>query len=114
MLNIHGRTLMQQIAELRSAEDFFIFFLLPYDENVVNVCRLHIMKRMGEYLAKTDFDGERDDDIFLTIRQHLKAAYLDFVESSPLEEKVFKVFTDKAREVEARFVPMGELAIAAE
>lgn len=114
MRDIHGRTLMDQIDELRSAEDFFVFFLLPYDEKVLNVCRLHILKRMGAYLDQSDFTGMRDDDVFLSARMHLKTAYQDFVDSTPLKEKVFKVFTDKAREAEARFVPMGSLSIAAE
>ncbi len=114
MKDLAGRTLRDQMDELSSAEDFFLFFLLPYDEQVLNVCRLHILRRMGQYLARTDFGTMTDDEIFLHARMQLKTAYLDFVTSSPVEEKVFKVFKDKAREKAGFHVGLSELRFAAE
>ncbi|MEL6336017.1 MAG: nitrogenase stabilizing/protective protein NifW [Pseudomonadota bacterium] len=114
MKDLSGKTLLEQIESLSSAEDFFLFFLMPFDQQVLNVNRLHIMKRMGQYLAKADFEGMSDDDVFLEARLVLKRAYMDFVESTPLQEKVFKVFTDKQREMDAKFVDIGSLSLAAE
>jgi nitrogenase-stabilizing/protective protein len=114
MKDLAGRTLLEQLDELSSAEDFFLFFLLPYDERVLNVCRLHIMKRMGQYLKRTEFGPMTDDEIFLHARLQLKQAYLDFVTSTPVEEKVFKVFADKAREKQGFFVDLSDLSVAAE
>lgn len=114
MRDLSGRTLLEQVDDLSSAEDFFLFFLLPFDQKVLNVCRLHILRRMGEYLAETDFGEMRDDDIFLAARAHLKQAYLDFVESSPLAEGVFKVFADQQRAQAGRFVAIDSLTVAAD
>lgn len=114
MKTLSGLTLMQQIESLSSAEDFFLFFLVPYDQDVVDVCRLHIMKRMGQYLYAADFTGMSDDEVFLEARKTLKQAYLDFVASTPVREKVFKVFTDQARRMDDRFVDAASLTLAAE
>lgn len=92
------------IASLSSAEDIFIYLLLPYDQQVLDIARLHIMKRLGQYLKGADFSGLDDEQTFLATRQHLKRAYLDFVESTPLREKVFKVFSARAAGEPARLV----------
>lgn len=114
MTDRDGRTLTQQIAELSSAEDFFLFFHLPYEPEVVSICRLHILKRMGGYLRQTDLSGLEDKDAFLAVRATLKRAYEDFLASTPLQEKVFKVFTDKERELAGRFVSLGALTLDAQ
>lgn len=83
-------TLAQQIAKLSSAEDFFRFFDVAFDPAVVCVSRLHIMKRMGEYLAAAEMPpGE--ENARAVYKAHLERAYRDFQRSSPLEERVFKV-----------------------
>lgn len=105
---------IEHIASLSSAEDIFTYMLLPYEQEVLNVSRLHIMKRLGQYLRDQDFSGLDEEQIFLATRQHLKRAYLDFVESTPLKEKVFKVFSDKAAEQAARFVSIDQLGLAAD
>lgn len=114
MKDLSGRTLLEQVEELSSAEDFFVFFLMPFDQQVVNVCRLHILRRMGQYLDQADFKGMTDDEIFLAARATLKQAYRDFIESRPLDEKVFKVFDDQQRAHAGRFVAIDDLSIAAE
>ena len=113
MKELNGLTVIEQLQRLSSAEDFFLYFFLPYDEKVVRVARLHILRRMGDYIRNTDFSGLTDDEIFLTARLQLKRAYSDFVDSSPLQEKVFKVFHDKADETAGRFVRIEEVAMPA-
>lgn len=105
---------LDHISGLSSAEDIFTYLLLPYEQEVVNVSRLHIMKRMGKYLAEADMAGMDEDAVFLEARTALKRAYEDFLESSPLEEKVFKVFVDEAEKLEKRFVGLDSLKLAAE
>ena len=95
---------LDHIEKLSSAEDIFTYLLLPYEQEVVNVSRLHIMKRFGAYLRDTDFTGLDHEAVFLNARQVLKRAYSDFIDSTPLKEKVFKVFTDKAAEQAASLV----------
>ncbi len=83
-------TLEQQIAKLSSAEDFFRFFDVAFDQAVVRVSRLHIMKRMGEYLSAAEIPtGE--ENARAAYAAQLERAYRDFVRSSPIEERVFKV-----------------------
>ena len=86
-------TFTERLKSLSSAEDFFAFFGLPVDEQVVRVNRLHILKRFYQYLHKTDgLAGLDDVEMFRRYRELLADAYQDFVASTPAREKVFKVF----------------------
>lgn len=105
---------LDHIAGLSSAEEIFTYLLMPFEEEVLNVSRLHILKRFGSYLAKADLDGLDADETFLAARQILKQAYTDFVESTPLKEKVFKVFRDEEEKRKARFVGLDSLRLATE
>ena len=105
---------IDHIGRLSSAEEIFTYLLLPYEQNVLNVSRLHIMKRMGQYLRDADFSGLDEEKVFLATRAYLKQAYVDFIDSTPLKEKVFKVFTDKAEENAARFVSIDAIGLAAQ
>lgn len=105
---------LDHIGKLSSAEDIFTYLLIPYDEEVMNVSRLHIMKRFGSYLSEAGLESELDQDkIFIDARKILKQAYTDFVTSTPMHEKVFKVFRDEAEKHKARFVGIDSLKIAA-
>lgn len=92
-------SLTQRLKALSSAEDFMVFFGIPFEERVVQVNRLHILKRFYQYLHKsTDLAtaGAQGDDIelFRQYRLLLQRAYGDFVHSNAVTEKVFKVFQD--------------------
>lgn len=77
-----------------SAEDFFTLLGVAYDPTVVNVARLHILRRMAQYLASEDFDGMGSEVISERCKAVLERAYADFVNSSPLDQRVFKVLKD--------------------
>lgn len=113
-MSFKGETVLDHISSLSSAEDIFTYLLLPFRQDVLNVSRLHIMRRMGEYLRSADFAGLDDDAAFLEARATLKRAYMDFVDSTPLQEKVFKVFKDEQAKHQARFVAVDSLQLAAE
>lgn len=86
---------LQQLKALSSAEDFLNFFGVPFDPSVVNVSRLHILKRFFQYLRQENALPENDEvRLFTTYRSLLVRAYGDFVTSTPAREKVFKVFQD--------------------
>lgn len=88
-------TLMQQLSTLSAAEEFLDFFGIPYDQPVVHVNRLHILKRFHQYLRATAGFAELDDAAQRqACRELLARAYQDFVRSTPAKEKVFKVFQD--------------------
>ena len=85
---------LQTMSHFSAAEDFFRYLDAPFKQAVINVNRLHILKRFNQYLTKypaTD-DGERE--IRLHYRHLLEKAYLDFITSTPNAEKLFKVFQD--------------------
>jgi nitrogenase-stabilizing/protective protein len=77
-----------------AAEEFFDYLGVQYDQSVVNVNRLHILKRFNQYIARNQFSGVSDDDLKLEYRALLDKAYHDFVKSDAATEKVFKVFQD--------------------
>jgi nitrogenase-stabilizing/protective protein len=88
-------SLTQRLKALSSAEDFMAFFGIPYEERVVQVNRLHILKRFYQYLHKsTDLALGDDIELFRQYRVLLQRAYGDFVHSNAATEKVFKVFQD--------------------
>jgi nitrogenase-stabilizing/protective protein len=106
-------TVLDDLRRLSAAEEFFLYLDVEYDPQVVNVARLHILRRMGEYLRK---EGESlgEDEVRARCRAHLQAAYDDFVKSSPLQERVFKVHKDAVKQKEPAapkrvFVPLSTL-----
>ena len=86
-----------RLQALSSAEDFLRFFGLPYDERVLQVSRLHILKRFHRYLhAQPQLPQQDEVALFRRYRELLERAYLDFVASTPAQEKVFRVFEQAA------------------
>lgn len=87
--------LLQQLKALSSAEEFLQFFGVPFDQKVVNVSRLHILKRFFQYIRQQTALPQDDElQMFTLYRNLLMKAYADFVISTPAQEKVFKVFQD--------------------
>jgi nitrogenase-stabilizing/protective protein len=88
-------SLTERLKALSSAEDFFAFFGVPYEERIVHVNRLHILKRFYQYLHESEgLAGLDDIELFRRYRELLGRAYQDFTRSSAQREKVFKVFQD--------------------
>jgi nitrogenase-stabilizing/protective protein len=87
-------TMIQKLTQFSAAEEFLDFFGIPYEQPVVNVYRLHILKRFYQYLRQENL-GELDEvALFKQYRTLLLRAYEDFVHSTAAKEKVFKVFQD--------------------
>ncbi|WP_028534988.1 nitrogenase-stabilizing/protective protein NifW [Paludibacterium yongneupense] len=84
--------LMQRMARLSSIEDFLGFFDLPYDMAVVNVSRLHILKRFYLYLRAEDTARQSEEEGYQCCRRLLARAYDDFLHTTPAEARLFKVF----------------------
>jgi len=88
-------TLALQLRQLSSAEDFLQFFGVPHDVSVLNVSRLHILKRFYQYIRQEPKLPENNEQaLYQCYRTLLVKAYEDFVKSTPAQEKVFKVFQD--------------------
>ncbi|RZI42984.1 nitrogenase stabilizing/protective protein NifW [Herbaspirillum sp. HC18] len=92
-------TLVQRLARLSAAEEFLDFFGIPYEQQVLNVSRLHILKRFYQYMRQEQGLDTLDElEMFKRLRTLLARAYNDFVHSTPAREKVFKVFHGAGRQ----------------
>ncbi|MDJ0933237.1 nitrogenase stabilizing/protective protein NifW [Breoghania sp.] len=93
-------SVLDDLAGLSAAEEFFAYLDVAYEPAVVHVARLHLLRRMGHYLkiseAEGAFDALDEEAVRLLCRTHLQQAYQDFVASSPIEERLFKVHQDAA------------------
>lgn len=94
-----------------SAEEIFALLGVDYDPRIVNVARLHILKRMGQHLAKEQFAGAAEGEVFARCKAMLEQAYADFVASSPIDQRVFKVLKDAVAQPNkpTAFVPLSTL-----
>jgi nitrogenase-stabilizing/protective protein len=109
-----GRNVMKILDQLRtlsSAEDFFRVLEVPYDPTVLDVARLHILKRMGQYLRKNAAADADEQTARSLCREQLERAYSDFVESTPLEQRVFKVLQDA---VAPAAMPLVQISLSPE
>jgi nitrogenase-stabilizing/protective protein len=90
-------TFLLKLKELSSAEDFLQYFGVPFEQSVVNVSRLHILKRFFQYIRQANLlSASNEIELYTAYREQLVKAYADFVKSTPAQEKVFKVFQDTA------------------
>ncbi|MBD2628032.1 nitrogenase-stabilizing/protective protein NifW [Trichormus variabilis] len=92
---------IQEFNKLADAEEYFIFFQLPYDQQFVNVNRLHILKKFSQYMQEIDNTSPNlsDTEKLTQYSLALQKAYEVFIESTPHEQKLFKVFNDKPKNV---------------
>jgi len=90
-------TTLDDLRGLSAAEEIFAYLEVPYEPAVIRVARLHILRRMGDYLRKEPPTGLAEAEIRERCRSFLESAYADFVKSSPLEERVFKVLKDAVK-----------------
>jgi nitrogenase-stabilizing/protective protein len=110
---------LDELAGLSAAEDFFAALAVTFDPSVVRVARLHILRRMGQYLKDSEADGSfealDDSGVRALCRAHLEQAYQDFVTSSPIEERLFKVHRDALQEKQQptkAFVPLSSVVMS--
>jgi nitrogenase-stabilizing/protective protein len=111
---IDTANILKRLKGLSSAEDFFATLGVRYDPAVLQVARLHILKRMGDYLQSDDLEGLPDRVAAARAQAKLRRAYSDFESSSPLAQRVFRVLKDHdpARPVppKSAFVGVDEIA----
>ncbi|OLP16668.1 nitrogenase stabilizing/protective protein [Leptolyngbya sp. 'hensonii'] len=92
---------LTEFNQLVEAEQYFEFFELPYDPQIVNVNRLHILQKFSNFLKErraeiADLSEAETLDMY---REALQRAYTVFLSSNSLEQKLFKVFNDKPQNV---------------
>ena len=106
---------LQELRRLSAAEEFFEQLGVPYDSGVLNVARLHILRRMRSYLDEQGVHAELDET---TVREQcrvlLSRAYQDFVVSTPIAERSFKVHRDAMRGTHQAIVELEDLTLVVE
>ncbi|BAY85978.1 nitrogen fixation protein NifW [Calothrix parasitica NIES-267] len=92
---------LEEFNKLVNTEDYFQFFDLEYDQKVVHVNRLHILQKFSEYIKEIDNSKVQlnHEERLGKYREALKQAYQVFIESTPQQEKLFKVFHQKPKNV---------------
>lgn len=99
---------------LSSAEDFFLTLDVDYDPKILNVARLHILRRMHHYLEQDKSDLSDDAAQKQLYQRYLAQAYADFVQSSPIKERVFQVHQNAVKPVKLPMVKLSALAMPPE
>ena len=88
--------ILARLKQLSSAEDFFEALGIRFEPERLAVCRLHVMRRMGEMLAGDDLEGLPDSVAAARARSMLERAYRELAgAASPLEKRLFKVLKDR-------------------
>jgi len=92
---------LAEFNQLVNAEEYFEFFGLSYDPQFVNVNRLHILQKFSSFIKAIDSQSPdlTESEKLEHYRAALQQAYDTFTTSSPLDEKLFKVFNDKPQGV---------------
>jgi nitrogenase-stabilizing/protective protein len=88
---------LDQFQQIVDAEEYFQFFDLPYDPQFININRLHILRKFSALIQEVDtISPNLSEPARLEhYRIALQAAYETFTNSSPQQEKLFKVFHRK-------------------
>jgi nitrogenase-stabilizing/protective protein len=97
---------LAQFNQLKDAEDYFQFFGLSYDPQVVNVNRLHILRKFSQLVQAIDKD-QSEAELLAVYGQALQTAYTLFLTSTSVEQKLFKVFQDRPKNV----VKLSEITV---
>lgn len=99
------KDLREKLKELDTAEDFLDFFNIPFNPEVVQINRLHILQRFHNYIDQIDIEPINQTELVKIYKTLLLRAYTDFQNSNALNEKVFKVFQKNTA-----FVPLSSLS----
>lgn len=86
---------LKDFDQLTDAEQYFEFFELPYDPETVKVNRLHILRKFSQLIQPVDRSALTEPVCLNLYKEALQGAYETFLVSSPLEQKLFKVFRDR-------------------
>ncbi len=99
----------EELRDLGSAEEFLEYFGIAYDRKVVQVNRVHILRRFHDYLECGSEDLpdalEPRREVYLHL---LQQAYRDFAELDSRSEQAFAGF-HRVRTV--RFIPLEEIGL---
>ncbi len=84
---------LADLSDADGAEDFFEALGVPYDRRVLDVYRLHVLRRFGLEREAIDREGGLGDEERLgRYRDALARAHATYARPSAPEERLFRVF----------------------
>lgn len=99
-------TFDDDLAKLSSAEEFFAYFGLDFDTQVIAASRLHILKRFHDNLAAIEGLERLSEEAKRGVyRAQLLEAYARFVTGNALTERVFP----RLQQAKGAFVALSSL-----
>lgn len=99
--------ILDVLRRLSAAEEFFVELDVAFEPAVLDVSRLHILKRFTEYLGREDTETGDDEAHRGLCRSALERAYRDFADPAGPRRKTFKVF--RQAQPASAFVPLAAL-----
>lgn len=93
---------LEQFYKLTTAEEYLAFFEIAYDQAVVHVNRLHILKKFSQLRNEIEATlpaNISEDDRLEKYGNAMHEAYTTFLSSNGVKEKLFKVFHDQQQAV---------------
>ncbi|MCX5935043.1 MAG: nitrogenase-stabilizing/protective protein NifW [Pseudanabaena sp. LacPavin_0818_WC45_MAG_42_6] len=92
---------LSEFQKLTDAEQYFEFFELDYDAQVVNINRLHILKKFSQSLEEIDnkLVEVAEEEKLGFYREALETSYATLQNSNAIEQKLFKVFHQKPQNI---------------
>jgi len=96
--------ILEGLAKLSAAEQFFDALGVPFEQPVLNVHRLHVLKAFHDRLGQLDLDGQDDNTARSQCATALAESYQDF--ASGKGAKTFKLFKQQSQRT---FVPLDDL-----
>lgn len=86
---------LQGFKQLVDAEDYFSYFNLPFDPQMLAVNRLHILRHFADQLVAIDSKTTSAEERHQRYREALELSYRTFLSSSAVDQKLFAVFQKK-------------------
>lgn len=92
---------LAEFNQLTDAEQYLQFFGLPYDPDLVNVNRLHILQKFSNAIKSQadELQGLSETETLDRYKIALQSAYDLFTTSNSVEQKLFKVFKEKPKNI---------------
>lgn len=68
---------LDTLRKLGSAEEILAYFRIPFDQRVLDVYRMRILKEASSFLNRLGPDGTDEDELYAQFRAFLSTVYQD-------------------------------------
>jgi nitrogenase-stabilizing/protective protein len=99
---------VDRLRRCTSAEEYFDLLQVPYDQHVLDVNRLHVLRRFAQEIESLPPSEPGTAPASGRYREALDRAYQAFVTGTSLDHRLFKVLRDHAPQA---FVPTEQVRV---